>query len=364
MSVPVEASLLEIAFRMRQGDFLLDVDLALPGRGISVFFGHSGSGKTSLLRCIAGLEKPGQGLLRVRGEVWEDSQQQFYLPTWKRPLGYVFQEASLFPHLNVRRNLEYGRQRASHVRNPQGLEQAVELLGIGHLLERMPGKLSGGERQRVAIARALAVCPQVLLMDEPLASLDPQRKQEILPFLTRLVHELDIPVLYVTHSPQEVTRLADHLVLLENGKVLASGPLAETLTRLDSPLIQSRQASSVLQVRVCGREPEYHLTQVSFAGGKLSLTYQQELAMGTTLRLRVYARDVSLALQRAEQTSILNVLPATITGMANGQAGQVIVWLDIGGVSLLSHITQKSASVLGLQTGMSVFAQIKASAIL
>lgn len=354
---------IEASFHLPFPGFVLDTDLQLPGKGVTALFGHSGSGKTTLLRCIAGLERAPQGFLRVNGKLWQDSKQDVFLPTHQRPLGYVFQEASLFPHLNVRKNLEYGRKRTGFVRNPNGLEQAVELLGISHLLTRMPDKLSGGERQRVAIARALAVCPQVLLMDEPLAALDFKRKQEILPFLTRLQGEFDIPILYVTHSPQEVTQLADHLVVLEAGKVVASGTLAETLTRLDSPMAQGKQASSVLQVQVCGHEPEFHLSQVQFAGGVLSLPYQQQAAIGAHLRLRVYARDVSLTLQPPAQTSILNVLPATITGMANDTEGRTMVRLNLGGVPLLSHITRKSAVQLGLQQGTQVFAQIKATAI-
>jgi molybdate transport system ATP-binding protein len=351
-------------FNLPFPDFTLETALDLPGKGVTALFGHSGSGKTTLLRCIAGLERAPHGFLQIRGKLWQDSEQDFFLPTHQRPLGYVFQEASLFPHLNVRKNLEYGRKRSPFIRNPQGLEQAVELLGIAHLLERMPDKLSGGEKQRVAIARALAVSPQVLLMDEPLAALDFQRKQEILPFLTRLHNELAMPILYVTHSPEEVTQLADHLVVLQAGKVVASGTLAETLTRLDSPLAQGKEASTVLQVTVCGHEPEFHLSHVRFAGGILSLPYQQQTAIGTALRLRVYARDVSITLQQPAQTSILNVLPATITGMAHDPEGRTMLRLNMGGEPLLSHITRKSASVLGLEKGMQVFAQIKATAIL
>lgn len=358
------SNMIEAQFHLPFPGFTLEADVQLPGKGVTALFGHSGSGKTTLLRCIAGLERAPQGFLRVNGKLWQDSKQDVFLPTHKRPLGYVFQEASLFPHLNVRKNLEFGRKRTSFVRNLNGLEQAVELLGISHLLERMPDKLSGGERQRVAIARALAVCPQVLLMDEPLAALDLKRKQEILPFLTRLQSELDLPILYVTHSPQEVTQLADHLVVLDAGKVVASGTLAETLTRLDSPMAQGKQASTVLQVQVCGHEPEFHLSQVQFVGGMLSLPYQQAAAVGTALRLRVYARDVSITLQPPAQTSILNVLPANVTGMAHDREGRTMVRLNLGGVPLLSHITRKSASVLGLEKGMQVFAQIKATAIL
>jgi molybdate transport system ATP-binding protein len=352
---------IQARFKLPFPDFTLDVDLQLPSKGVTALFGHSGSGKTTLLRCIAGLERAPHGFLQVRSKLWQDSEQDFFLPTHQRPLGYVFQEASLFPHVNVRKNLEYGRSRATC--QDKGLDAVLELLGIAHLLERMPDKLSGGEKQRVAIARALAVCPEVLLMDEPLAALDLKRKQEILPFLTRLHHELAIPILYVTHSPEEVAQLADHLVVLEAGRAVASGTLEETLTRLDSPLAQGKEASSVLQVKVWGHEPEFHLSHVGFSGGVISLPYQQETAVGTPLRLRIYARDVSLTLQQPGQTSILNVLPATITGMAQDQEGRTMVRLNMGDVPLLAQITQKSAVQLGLQVGMPVFAQIKATAI-
>jgi molybdate transport system ATP-binding protein len=221
---------IEARFRIDWPGFVLDVDLSLPGRGVTALFGHSGSGKTTLLRCIAGLERAPLGRLAVDGEVWQDASQ--WLPPHKRPIGYVFQEASLFAHLTVMGNLHYGLKRLRCA--PRiSLDQAIELLGIGHLLDRKPDTLSGGERQRVGIARALAVSPRLLLMDEPLAALDLKRKQEILPYLERLHDELEIPVLYVSHSPDEVTRLADHLVAMEGGRVVAYGPLADTLARLD-----------------------------------------------------------------------------------------------------------------------------------
>ena len=357
-------NVIQAAFQLDFTDFSLQTDLILPATGVTALFGHSGSGKTTLLRCIAGLEHAPHGFLQVGESCWQDSSKGFFLPTYQRPLGYVFQEASLFPHLNVRKNLEYGRKRSPITLQRNSLDQAISLLGIEHLLSRMPEKLSGGERQRVAIARALAVSPQVLLMDEPLAALDLQRKQEILPFLARLHNELAIPILYVTHSPDEVTQLADHLVVLESGKVITAGTLAETLTQLDSPLAQGEQASSVLQVTLSAHEPEFHLSQVQFSGGSLSLPYQATTAIGTTLRLRIYARDVSLSLHATEQTSILNALPARITGIADDKLGQTLVGLNIGEVTLLAHITRKSAVQLNLRLGMTVFAQIKATAIL
>jgi molybdate transport system ATP-binding protein len=354
---------IQARFKLDYGDFNLDVDLTLPGTGITVLFGHSGSGKTSLLRCIAGLQQAPQGFLAVNGSVWQDSKRGLFLPTHKRSLGYVFQEANLFPHLSVWDNLHYGLKRTRQNSGTVKLEQTVKLLGIGHLMERMPGHLSGGERQRVAIARALALNPDILLMDEPLASLDFKRKQEILPFLIRLHRQLDIPVLYVTHSQQEVAQLADHLVIMDEGRILASGPLAETQGRLDVPLAQDREAATVWQATVAEHETDYHLTRVEFAGGALSLP-AVDAPVGTPLRVQIYARDVSIALETPAATSILNVLPAIITGIADGRDSQSIIRLQIGDQALLAHITRKSALMLGLQIGMAVYAQIKGTSIL
>lgn len=216
-----------VRFRLQQDSFLLDVDTTLTGRGVTAIFGHSGCGKSTLLRCIAGLERPEHAYLKVDQKVWEDSQNNQRLATHQRPIGYVFQEASLFPHLSVLKNLQFGQKRCGHLQNDEQLQQVTDLLGIADLLNRQPDRLSGGERQRVSIARALAVCPQLLLMDEPLAALDIRRKREILPFLERLHQELDIPVLYVTHSPAEVRRFADHLLVMDSGKVIANGHLAD-----------------------------------------------------------------------------------------------------------------------------------------
>jgi len=371
---------IQARFQLDYGDFKLDVDLHLPGTGITVLFGHSGSGKTTLLRCIAGLQRAPQGFLEINGTVWQDSERGLFLPTHKRPLGYVFQEANLFPHLTVRDNLHYGLKRIKQNSGTVKLEHAVELLGIGQLMERMPERLSGGERQRVAIARALALNPEILLMDEPLASLDFKRKQEILPFLSRLHQQLDIPVLYVTHSQQEVAQLADTLVILEDGRALATGPLSETQSRLDVPLAQDREAATVWQATVAEHEADYHLTHVAFAGGSLSLP-AVDAEIGTPLRVQIYARDVSIALEAPTATSILNVLPATITGIADGRDGQSVVQLrlprmaevsqsvgnrcdQVGTQPLLAHITRKSALLLGLQLGMPVYVQIKGTSTL
>jgi len=315
------------------------------------------------LRCIAGLQHAPQGFLSINGNLWQDSDNKLFLPTHKRSLGYVFQEANLFAHLTVLGNLSYGLKRIAQTTNSEKFNQVIELLGIEHLLERMPERLSGGERQRVAIARALVLNPDVLLMDEPLASLDSQRKQEILPFLTCLHNELNIPVLYVTHSQQEVAQLADYLVLLADGKVQAAGLLSDTLSRLDLPLAQDKQASSVWQVKIIEHETAYRLTRVAFAGGELSLP-AIDAALGISLRIQIYARDVSITLEVAKATSILNVLPATITNIVDDEDGQSVMRLQVGNSPLLAHITRKSAQLLALKTGMKVYVQIKGTSIL
>ncbi|MHB8760759.1 MAG: molybdenum ABC transporter ATP-binding protein, partial [Thiobacillus sp.] len=253
-------------FRLDWPGFVLDVDLNLPGQGVTALFGHSGSGKTTLLRCIAGLERAAEGELSVRGEVWQDATR--FLPTHRRPLGYVFQEASLFPHLSVRGNLEYGMKRSREPLARAALDDVVELLGIGRLLERRPEQLSGGERQRVAIARALAVKPRLLLMDEPLAALDFARKQEVLPYLERLHDELEIPVLYVSHAPDEVARLADHIIVMQDGCARAAGPLGDTLARLDLPIRLGEDVGVVLDAVVAARDAAWHLVEMAFAGGR------------------------------------------------------------------------------------------------
>ncbi|CAD5377839.1 molybdate transporter subunit; ATP-binding component of ABC superfamily [Pseudomonas sp. OF001] len=351
-------------FRLDYAGFVLDVDLQLPGRGVTALFGHSGSGKTTCLRCVAGLERASVAHLEVNGELWQDSERGLFVPTHRRALGYVFQEASLFPHLSVRRNLEYGLKRIDKATQRVSWERVIELLGIGHLLERMPGRLSGGERQRVGIARALLTSPRLLLMDEPLAALDLKRKQEILPYLERLHDELDIPVLYVSHSPDEVARLADHVVLLDQGRVVAQGPLQQTLARLDLPTALGEDAGVVIKARVADHDPAYHLTRLVFPGGAVLVARRPE-AVGHKLRFRVHARDVSLALSRCEDSSITNVLAATVCELAEADTpAHVLVRLDAGGTPLLARITRRSSDHLGLAPGLQLWAQIKAVALL
>ena len=350
-------------FLIQFSGFQMDVDLSLPSSGISVLFGHSGSGKTTLLRCIAGLQRAATGFLEVNGKIWQDSPKNLFLPAHKRSLGYVFQEANLFPHLTVKGNLQFGLRRIEKSTASIDQQHILELLGIAHLLERIPEHLSGGERMRVAMARALVLNPEILLMDEPLASLDFKRKQEILPFIGQLQRELNIPVLYVTHSQQEVAQLADHLVILEEGRIEACGPVSEILSRMDVTIAQDREAAIVWQGKVIEHDSEYYLTRVAFAGGILNLPLLKA-GIGTSLRVQIYARDVSIALEAPTATSILNVLPATISGIAEQSQGQCLLRLQIGQQALLAHISRKSALMLGLQTGMAIYAQIKGTSIL
>ncbi len=367
MNAAVEPDLadrIRARFRLAWAGFDLDVDLDLPGRGVTALFGHSGSGKTTCLRCVAGLERAAEARLEVNGELWQDSAAGVFVPPHRRALGYVFQEASLFPHLSVRRNLEFGLRRVDAASRRVSWANVMELLGIGHLLERMPARLSGGERQRVGIARALLTSPRLLLMDEPLAALDLKRKNEILPYLERLHDELDIPVLYVSHSPDEVARLADHVVLLDQGRVVAQGALQETLARLDLPTAFSEDAGVVIEARVAAHDDAYHLSRLDFAGGEV-LVARRAAAIGQRLRFRVHARDVSLALSRSEDSSITNVIAATVCALVEADTpAHVLVRLDAAGTPLLARITRRSSDHLQLAPGLAVWAQIKAVALL
>lgn len=373
----------DIAIRlsMPRAGFALEVDLQLPGQGITVLFGASGSGKTSLLRAVAGLERARSGLVRIGPQVWQDDGQGLWMPTHRRPLGYVFQEASLFEHLDVRGNLLYGLKRAARSgaqpqmggapgvqMKPQPepvrdvLAAAVDLLGIGHLLDRRPAQLSGGERQRVAIARALATQPRLLLLDEPLASLDPARRREILPWLERLRDESRVPMLYVTHSIDELARLADHVVVLEAGRVKEQGAAAEVMSRGSGALAQSDEAGALLHARVVDRSEAWQLARTEFDGGHLWLR-DTGLAIGSAVRLRILARDVSLALHEPQGISVQNVVPAVVQALEESSSAQVMVRLRCGPTVILSRITRRAAHELSLAQGMPVWAMIKAVAV-
>ena len=361
-----KATGIQAQFQLKHPGFTLAVALDLPGQGVTALFGPSGSGKTSCLRVMAGLTRTDpavQARLSIHGEVWQDDQRGIFVPAHQRALGYVFQDAKLFTHLNVAQNIGFGLARIPAQEQRVSLEQAVTLLGIGPLLQRSTETLSGGERQRVAIARALATSPRVLLMDEPLAALDARRKAEILPYLETLNTALNIPIIYVSHALDEVARLADHLVLLEAGQVVATGPTKELLVRLDLPLAHGDTAGAVIAATVQAHHPQDHLSTVQFEGGAL-LIPQQSVALGQRLRIRVQARDVSLTLSHPSGSSILNILPAIVTSLVQDSPGQTMVALDVGGTPLLARITQRSATALNLQPGLALFAQIKGAAIL
>lgn len=351
---------IDALFRLDWPGFSLDVDLNLPSRGVTALFGHSGSGKTTLLRCIAGLERASQGRLAVDGEVWQDVSR--WVPTHQRPIGYVFQEASLFSHLTVMGNLRYGMKRIGTAQRVS-LDLAIELLGIGHLLDRKPDRLSGGERQRVGIARALAVSPRLLLMDEPLAALDLKRKQEILPYLERLHDELEIPLLYVSHSPHEVGRLADYLVAMEDGRVLAAGSLADTLARIDLPFRLGEDAGAVLDATVGEVDKDWHLVRMDFDGGSL-WARDQGLSVGRRVRVRVLARDVSLA-EQPGTSSIQNVLRGQIDAIGDDEhPGLLLVRVKLGATVLLARLTKRAAASLGVTPGQAMWVQVKSVALM
>jgi len=352
---------IEARFQTVRGDFSLDIDLKIPSSGVTSLFGPSGCGKTSLIRAIAGLEQHSGGYLKVGTSIWQDND--YFLPPHRRPLGYVFQESSLFEHLNVRRNLEYGVKRINRKDRHVALDNAIDLLEIGDLLTRMPANLSGGERQRVAIARALAVSPQLLLLDEPLAAVDVSRKQEIIPYIESLHRELDIPMIHVSHLPEEVARLADRLVLMESGRVTAAGDVHELFTRLDLALAQGAGAASIIEAVVAAHDTKYQLTCMAFGGGQITMA-GIDLPVGTAARLRLAARDVSLTLEHQSGTSILNIFPAIVDGIARSSDAQVMVRLMAANVPLLASITRKSADELQLEPGKPVFVQIKSIALL
>ena len=354
--------MIQLQIALSFGDFQLDTDIEIPGDGVTALFGDSGSGKSSLLRCIAGLAKAEKGRVCVNGEIWQDENQ--FLPTHLRPVGYVFQESSLFSHLSVRGNLDYAEKRSRGRESLVSRQEIVSLLGIEAVLDRKPDGLSGGERQRVAIARTLLSSPKLLLMDEPLASLDAARKREFIPYLKKLRSALDIPIIYVSHSLNEVAQLADHILVLNNGNVQAEGALTETLSRADFPMSLDDDAGAVLDVEVVAKEPDWQMERVMFSGGELWLR-DSGLPIGTVHRIRVLARDVSLATERHENTSIQNILPVTLDVIVeNADTGSALVQLNAGGHALLARITQKSLARLALKQEDRVWAQIKSVALL
>lgn len=352
--------MLAVALRHRFGaaGFALEAAFTAPP-GVTALFGPSGCGKTTILNAIAGLLRPAEGHVTLDGATLLDTARRIAVPPEYRRCGVVFQDARLFPHLTVAANLHYGARRAPRGAAGPADAEVVALLGLDHLLTRRPAGLSGGERQRVALGRALLSRPLLLLMDEPLAALDAPRRAEVLPFLARLRDAFHIPMLYVTHALEEVDALADHLVLLDGGRVTASGPVEALTARTDLPLAARRDAGVLLPCTVAGTTA-HGLTQLAFAGGSLLATLPPA-AVGTRLRVRLRARDIAVATEAPRGLSIRNVLPATITELRPAGAGpEIFVLLAIGPTTLLARITADSAAELRLRAGQPVWALIKA----
>lgn len=355
---------LNLQLHLQRPTFALEVNLNLPANGVTVLFGPSGSGKTSLLRCVAGLERA-TGRVTCGGEVWQDSARQLFTPTWQRALGYVFQEASLFEHLDVRQNLHYGLRRAGNRSQGDVLDAALQLLGIEHLLGRAVGSLSGGERQRVAIARALATQPKLLLLDEPLASLDVARRRDVLPWLERLRAELKIPMLYVTHSVDELARLADHLVMLEAGQVRACGPIAQALVSQAVAQAIGEEAGMLSTCVVLARSEHDHMAQVDLGGGARLWVRDQGLAVGQTVRVRILARDVSFTLSEHADTTIQNRLPGVLESIEpDAHPSQALARVRCGQALILGRVTHRAVQQLGLAPGVALWCQVKSAALI
>jgi molybdate transport system ATP-binding protein len=357
---------IEAAFRGHLGRFYLDASFSVPATGVTAIFGPSGCGKTTIARCLAGLQYLPGSFCAIDGEIWQD-RSSFRKPH-QRSIGYVFQEASLFSHLSVKRNLLYGAPRRHDApgRENIGLDEVIELLGLARLLDRSPHHLSGGERQRVAIGRALLSQPKLLLMDEPLSALDRATRNEILPFLERLHARLSLPVIYISHDMSEIERLADHLVLIQQGKVAGAGPLQILQSDPALPLAAAREAAVSLDASVESHNEAYGLLTLRVAGGRLQVP-APAASIGKRQRLRIAASDVSVAREAAGASSILNVLPARILAKSLLGHGEIIVVLALGadarGAQLLARITRRSWDLLGLAEAMTVYAQVKGASL-
>jgi molybdate transport system ATP-binding protein len=348
------AGMIAVDIQKKLGGFQLQTWFEAPA-GVTAIFGPSGSGKTSIVNAVAGLSRPDRGRIAVGGGVLFDSATGVNLPPHKRRIGYVFQDARLFPHMTVLRNLRYGGQHDE--------AQVIAVLGLGNLLQRMPAGLSGGERQRVALGRALMCNPQLLLMDEPLAALDAARKSEILPYIESLRDTVKIPILYVSHDMSEVARLATTLVVLNKGQVAVSGPIGQVLSHPEVvPLVGVRAAGAVITARVSGRLLDDGLTELSFSGGRLVLPGNLGV-IGQSVRLRIPAQDVILARTAPDGISALNVLPVEITQISEGRGPGVAVGLKAGEDHLLARVTRRSAQRMELAVGQRIFAIIKATAV-
>ena len=351
--------MIQVDVQHRLGSFELKAQFVSEGR-VTALFGRSGSGKTSLVNIIGGLIRPDHAHISLDGDVIVDTKHKMFVPKHRRRIGYVFQEGRLFPHLTVRQNLLYGWWFTPVAKRLDQLAQIVELLGIGHLLDRRPRSLSGGEKQRVAIGRALLATPRLLLMDEPLASLDEARKAEILPYLERLYDETKVPIIYVSHSVPEVARLASTMVVMTDGRVVATGPTADIMARLDLvPFTNLVEAGAVLEAEVLEHDEQFDLTVLGLCGGRLWVPRLNERSLGTKVRVHIRARDVMISTRRPEGLSALNVLRGVVAELGP-QCGPILdLRLDCGGQAILARLTQRSVETLGLSQGTPVYAVIK-----
>ena len=361
-SSPLQGRGLSVRFALNRAAFSLDIDAEFAMQGITGVFGPSGAGKTTLLRCIAGLEQPESGQLIVNGEVWEDTGAKLRRAAHQRRVAYVFQEARLFPHMDVLGNLRYGQKRSVSHESSIGLDRAVTLLGLESLLQRSPANLSGGEAQRVAIGRALLSGPDLLLMDEPLAAIDEARREDVLPFIERLHADVGVPVIYVSHNIDELCRVCDQLAVMDDGRISTYGHLHSVLLQTELPILAGREAGAVLDARVEAHEPSDKLTRV--LAGASSFWVAGEIGpIGSALRLRVRADDVSVCLERPVKTSILNIIEAAIERIQQESSGTALVHLRIGSDVILARITQRSCTELALSPGTRVYAQVKSIAV-
>ena len=361
--------MIEIAAKLKLGAFTLDAAFTVESAGVTALFGRSGAGKTSVINAVAGLLRPDSGRIAIDDTVLFDSTRGLDLAPERRRVGYVFQDGRLFPHLSVRGNLSYGMRLTPRDRRYVAFDQVVALLGLEHLLARRPAKLSGGEKQRVALGRALLTSPRLMLMDEPLAALDQARKNEILPFISRLAAAFRVPVIYVSHAADEVLRIADQVVLMADGKISATGPVDALAERLTDPALAGGERTSLLSGVIERHEPEFGLSHVATAAGGLRLR-RIDLPEGSRVRLNLRARDVALALTAPRDISILNILQGRIVAITPAAEGEGVVDVELalgpaaaGGPHLCARITARAVHDLGLAPGGKVHALIKSVAI-
>ena len=350
--------MLSLNFMQQQGDHQLEIDLQIPAKGITAIFGVSGAGKTSLINAISGLTQPQRGRIQLNDRLLFDAEQKIALPPEKRRIGYVFQDARLFPHYRVRGNLQYGMAPSMKAQ----FDSLVSLLGLEALLPRFPLSLSGGEKQRVAIGRALLTAPDMLLLDEPLASLDLPRKRELMPYLQKLTKQVDIPMLYVSHSLDEILHLADNVLVLDAGKVKAFGPLERVWSsNAMRPWLPVSELTSVLRVLVLEQHPDYPMTALSLGDQHIWVSRVNQ-PIKTALRIRIASSDVSLALQPPQHSSIRNILPAQVVELLE-VGDQVEVKLRIGISELWARITPWARDELGIRPDQWLYAQIKSVSV-